>query len=66
MIIKLPIIINEKILKINFILKKVEDFFIVKPFNDDSNKIYNILLTSNYSCINKIPIKFPLKFTLIN
>ena len=62
MIIKLPIIIDKKITKINFILKKVEDNFILKPFDDIMNKIYNIILTSNYSCINTIPIKFPLKF----
>jgi len=66
MIIKLPIIIDKKITKINFILKKVEDIFLVKPFNDDINKIYNIIFTNNYSCINTIPIKFPLKFTLID
>lgn len=65
MIIKLPIIINKKITKINFVLKKIEDFFIVKPLLN-KDKIYNIIFTNNYFCFNTIPIKFPLKITIID
>jgi len=66
MLIKLPIILNNKIDIINFKINKFENKFIIKPLIENKNDLYQCMVTNKEFCMNKFHIKFPYEITIID
>ena len=65
MLIKLPIIINNKISIINFKLSTINNKIFIEPYNDKKNNLYQIFITNQEFCMVKFYIKFPFELEII-
>ena len=66
MLIKLPIILNNKIDIINFKINKFENKFIIKPLIENKDDLYQFMITNKEFCMNTFHIKFPYEITIID
>ena len=66
MLIKLPIIKNNKIDIINFEINKYENNFIIKPLKSKETDIFEIMISNKEFCLNKFTIQFPFELEIIN
>jgi len=66
MLIKLPIILNNKIDIINFKINKFENKFIIKPLTENKDDLYQFMVTNKEFCMNTFHIKFPYEITIID
>jgi len=69
MIIKLPVCIDEKIIYINFLVKKIENKLVISVFNRNYNETIDKLkvpLCNNFQGITYLDLFFPLELTIIN
>ena len=69
MIIKLPVCIDEKIIYINFLVKKIDNKLIINVFNRNYNETIDkikVPLCNNFQGITYLDLFFPLEFTIIN
>jgi hypothetical protein len=69
MIIKLPLCIDEKIIFSNFIIKKINDNYIINLFNrnyEEKIEKIKVPLCNNFQGISYLDIFLPLELTIIN
>lgn len=65
MLIKLPVISNDRLSFILFRLVKNKDSFLIEPYNKE-NKIYQVMISDKNICLSKFQIKFPLELKIID
>ena len=66
MLIKLPIILNNKIDIKNLNINKFENKFIIKPLTENKDDLYQFMVTNKEFCMNTFHIKFPYEITIID
>ncbi len=66
MLIKLPIIKNNKIDIINFKLIKGDSKYLVEPLNVKKNDLFKIMISNKEFCLNDFNIKFPLEIKILD
>ena len=66
MLIKLPIIINNKIDIINFKLIKNDNKIIVAPLDYRKEDLFKIMISNKEFCLNNFNVKFPLEMKILD
>ena len=66
MLIKLPIIKNNKIDIINFEIIKYDNKFKIKPMKIEEKDIFQIMISNKEFCLNKFTIEFPYEIEIID
>tara|TARA_Y100000991_G_scaffold215531_1_gene206343 strand:+ start:1615 stop:3801 length:2187 start_codon:yes stop_codon:yes gene_type:complete len=66
MLIKLPIIINNKIDIINFKVIKKDNKIIVMPLDYKKDDLFKIMISNKEFCLNNFNIKFPLEIKILD